>query len=104
MSEASGGAQDVKSEFAQRQKRYGYAYWAMLLLFILLIVVGEVDLNRTVGAVVLAVIIPLLVADFVYIFRVWRCPACNRFLGARDTAYGPLKKVETCPRCNVNLV
>ena len=104
MGEATGQAHDVKSKFAQRQKKYTYAYWAMLLLFALFIIVGEVGLNRTVAAAILAIIIPLLVVDFMYIFRVWRCPACNRFIGARDTAYGPLKELEKCPKCSVKLV
>lgn len=97
-------SQDLKLEFARRKKKHGYASLLMLVLLVVLVALGQASLSPVLAEAALTVLIALALVDFIYIFRTWRCPACNRFLGARSTAYGPLQSLDSCPKCDVKLV
>ena len=61
-------------------------------------------LKPPIGVIVVAILIALLIACFVVVLRNWRCPACNRFLGAQSTGFGASMKLRNCPKCGVELV
>ena len=97
-------SQDIKAEFARRKKKRGYTMLLMLALLVALVGLGEGNLSPIVAGVILVPIAILLIGAFVYVFRIWRCPACNRFLGATDTAFGPGRSLDSCPKCNAALI
>ncbi len=95
---------DTKAEFARRRKSRNVATLGLAVLLVAMVLMENATMSRTLALSVLAVLIVLMLADFVYIFRIWRCPACARFLGAQSTAFGPVTQLTSCPKCKAELV
>jgi hypothetical protein len=95
---------DIKAEFARRRKSRNFATLGLGVLLVAMVLMENANINRTLAVAIVVVLIALMLADFVYIFRVWRCPACERFLGAQSTAFGPTQRLDSCPKCKAELV
>jgi hypothetical protein len=100
----SGSGQDIKAEFARRKKSRNYATFGLAALLVAMVLMEIANMSRTVAMAIVILLIALMLADFAYIFRVWRCPACERFLGAQSTAFGPAQRLDSCPKCKAELV
>lgn len=62
----------------------------------LLLVLAEIDLFGEIGrSGVIFCFLPLLIPLLLANYAVWRCPACDRFLGRGDPQF--------CPHCGVQL-
>jgi len=104
MDTAIGGPADVKAEFARRRKGRNLA---MLGLFVVLCVVLAMEylvVDKWVALAIIGVDVVAMIALFVYVLRVWRCPACNKYLGSQTSSFGIGTQLTACPKCNAEFV
>jgi hypothetical protein len=97
MEYTDGQKASFKQEFAARRKRQLILAVPLLAVFIGFAVLAD---ERNGGLVPTAVVAPaflLLVGGaFVFSFRNWRCPACDKYLGKGISP-------RFCPKCGVAL-
>jgi hypothetical protein len=95
---------DVKAEFARRRKARNYAMLGLFVVLCVMLLVENLDIDRWLALALVSVDILALLAFAVYTFRVWRCPVCDKYLGAQSSSFGPLRQLTSCPKCKAELV
>jgi membrane protein YdbS with pleckstrin-like domain len=99
MTETSMDPARIKAEYKARRTRQWLTQMAFLLVLVAFVGLGSVDrasLPQPVIWGLVAVAVVVLLAAGVYMFRNWRCPACDRFFrGELD--------VKQCPGCGAQM-
>jgi hypothetical protein len=104
MDTAMGGASDVKAEFARRRKGRNLAMLGLLVVLGVMLLIENLAISATLAVAIFGVDIVAMLALFVYVFRVWRCPACNKYLGSQTSSFGIGTQLTACPKCNAEFV
>jgi hypothetical protein len=104
MDSAIRGASDVKAEFARRRKGRNLAMLGAFAVLCVMLLVESLDIDKRLALAIACVDIVALAALFVYVLRVWRCPACNKYLGSQTSSFGIGTQLTACPRCNAKFV
>jgi hypothetical protein len=98
-----GGAPDIRAEFARRRKGRSLATLGLVVVLGVMLLIENLDIDRRLVLAIFGVDMVAMLGLFVYIFRVWRCPACNKYLGAQ-TSFGVGTPLTACPKCNAESV
>jgi hypothetical protein len=69
-----------------------------------MLLIENLAISATLAVAIFGVDIVAMLALFVYVLRVWRCPACNKYLGSQTSSFGIGTQLTACPKCNAEFV
>ena len=98
------GGPGIKDEFARRKKARNMASLGLVVVVAVMLLIENLSIPTWIAVAIFSVDIVAMLAFFVYVFRLWRCPACNKYLGAQSSSFGPFTQLTSCPKCKVELV
>ena len=104
MDTAMSGGTDIKAEFARRKKARNTAIFGLIVVVGVMLLIENLAIATWLAVTIFALDMVAMLAFFVYAFRVWRCPACNKYLGNQSSSFGPFTQLTSCPKCKAEFV